>query len=71
MSQAPSKRELREKLGFESDAELARYFEISTSAVAQWDEDGPVPRLRWLEFQTRQVGAAQPAPGASGAAEAA
>lgn len=54
MSSPPSKQVLREQLGFASDAELARYFGISTSAVAQWPEDQPVPKLRWLEVLTRR-----------------
>ncbi len=48
-----SKQTLRQRLGFTTDAELARYFGISTSAVAQWSEEQPVPKLRWLEALTR------------------
>ncbi|HFK2921329.1 TPA: hypothetical protein ACGY72_002517 [Stenotrophomonas maltophilia] len=41
-----SKRQVRERLGFLTDAELARFFGISRSAVSQWPKDGPIPALR-------------------------
>lgn len=37
-----------------SDADLARWFQVSQSAVSQWDEDQPIPRLRALEVALRR-----------------
>lgn len=46
---------LREPGGSDlSDADLARWFGISQSAVSQWDEDGPIPRLRMLEVAIKR-----------------
>jgi transcriptional regulator with XRE-family HTH domain len=55
MSHPPSKRVLRQQLGLDTDADLARYFGISSSAIAQWPDDKPVPKLRWLEVMTRRA----------------
>lgn len=44
-----SKRELRERLEFTTDVEVARFFGISGSAVSQWGEDEPLPELRQLQ----------------------
>nr|WP_240908386.1 MULTISPECIES: Cro/CI family transcriptional regulator [Stenotrophomonas] len=33
-------------MGFRTDAELARFFGISRSAVSQWPRDFPIPALR-------------------------
>lgn len=44
-----SKSHLREALGFSTDAEVAAFFDISASAVSQWADDNPIPRLRQLE----------------------
>jgi len=40
-----SKRQVRTRLGFRTDAELARFFGISRSAVSQWPRDFPIPAL--------------------------
>lgn len=53
MKMPPTKREVRAVLGFRFDSELAGLFDISRSAVAQWPEDKPIPRERWLELQLR------------------
>lgn len=53
MKTAPTKREVREALGFQFDSELAGLFEISRAAVSQWPEDAAIPRERWLELQLR------------------
>lgn len=37
---------MRTRLGFRTDAELARFFGISRSAVSQWPKDFPIPALR-------------------------
>jgi DNA-binding transcriptional regulator YiaG len=52
MNLAMSKSELRRRLGIDTDAALARYFHVSTSAVTQW-EGAPVPQLRLLQAMTR------------------
>lgn len=49
MSQTISKKALRERLGIQTDAELARFFGISRSAVYQWPEDEELPELRVLQ----------------------
>lgn len=49
MSNPISKRALREKLGLKTDSDLAGFFGISRAAVAQWEEDAPVPELRYLQ----------------------
>ena len=40
------KRQVRTRLGLETDAELARLFGISRSAVSQWPRDFPIPPMR-------------------------
>lgn len=57
-----SKRALREKLGLESDADLARFYGISSAAVAQWKEDEPVPELRYLQAVAKQPQAFEATP---------
>lgn len=46
MTEFWSKRQVRTRLGFRTDAELARFFGISRSAVSQWPRDFPIPPLR-------------------------
>lgn len=48
MNTSITKRELRRALGETTDAALARFFDISTAAVAQWPEDRPIPERRAL-----------------------
>lgn len=45
-----TKAQLREKLG-KTDAELARMFDITRSAVAQWRDDEPIPQPRQWQLQ--------------------
>lgn len=47
MSLTISKKDLRARLGITTDAELARFFEISRASVSEWDEE--VPELRVLQ----------------------
>lgn len=59
MTNLITKRQLRTALSADeasepSDADLARWFGISQSAVSQWDEDAPIPRLRALELAVRR-----------------
>lgn len=49
-----SKRALRNALGLENDAALARWFEISQAAVSQWPEDEDIPRQRAMEAALRR-----------------
>lgn len=48
-----SKQQVRARLGFETDAELARFFGISRSAVSQWPKGYPIPALRRYILQQR------------------
>lgn len=47
-----TKKFVREQLGLENDAALARLFKVSRAAVAQWEEDKPLPETRriWLHL---------------------
>jgi hypothetical protein len=51
-----SKQQVRIRLGFRTDAELARFFGISRSAVSQWPRDFPIPPLRRYILQQRYPG---------------
>lgn len=46
-----TKRLLRQALGVETDASLAKFFRVSASAVSQWPEDGPIPEIRQLQLE--------------------
>ncbi|MBN4957129.1 hypothetical protein [Stenotrophomonas maltophilia] len=46
MTEFWSKGQVRARLGFRTDAELARFFGISRSAVSQWPKNFPIPELR-------------------------
>ncbi|AWH53000.1 hypothetical protein C1924_07335 [Stenotrophomonas sp. ESTM1D_MKCIP4_1] len=50
------KRHVRARLGLGTDAELAKLFGISRSAVSQWPRDVPIPRLRRYMLQQRYPG---------------
>ena len=63
MSNPISKRDLRDKLGLKTDADLAAFFGITRAAVAQWEEEEPVPELRYLQAQAKQPGAFEPPAG--------
>ena len=43
-----TKRQFRDRLGFKTDAAIAKYFDISGAAVAQWGEDDFIPAMRQL-----------------------
>ena len=49
-----TKNQAKERLGFTTDAELARFFEIGRWAVGQWPDDEPIPELRQLQLQQRR-----------------
>lgn len=57
MSEPISKKNLRERLRLNTDADLAGYFRISRAAVAQWGEDDPVPELRLFQAMKRDPAA--------------
>ena len=50
-----TKRTVKQALGIETDAELARQFtpEIGRWAVGQWDEDKPIPLGRQWELRAK------------------
>lgn len=45
-----TKAQIRERLGFKTDDEVARLFDISPAAVSQWG-DGPIPARRELQLK--------------------
>jgi len=50
-----TKAQLRERLGAETtDADIARFFSVSTSAIAQWPEDRPIPEKRALQARLKR-----------------
>ena len=49
-----TKASVKAALGVGTDAELARFFAISRSAVHQWAEDEPIPDLRQYELQHKR-----------------
>ena len=51
---APTKRQLRAVLELDNDSELARFFEISPSAVNQWPEDAPINKGRVADLLERR-----------------
>lgn len=53
MTEFWNKRQVRTRLGFQTDAELARFFGISRSAVSQWPKDFPIPALRQYMLHQR------------------
>lgn len=53
MTEFWNKRQVRTRLGFQTDAELARLFGISRSAVSQWPKDFPIPALRQYMLHQR------------------
>lgn len=54
-----TKRAVKEALGIQTDAELARQFTgpdgraIGRWAVGQWPEDDPIPELRQLQLRAK------------------
>ncbi len=54
MNATITKAELRQALGFDTDAQLAGFYGISASAVSLWNEDGPIPELRRLQALQRR-----------------
>lgn len=50
-----TKREVKEALGLQTDAQLAREFDpaIGRWAVGQWPEDEPIPELRQYKLREK------------------
>lgn len=53
MSTEFTKARVRTALGV-TDAGLAKFFRVSTAAVAQWGDDDPIPELRQLQARQRR-----------------
>lgn len=66
-----SKTAVKKVLGFESDAELARFFGLSRGAVFHWPEGDPIPESRQWELKARRPDVFGPAPKKKGARRAA
>lgn len=50
-----TKAELRRRLGAGTrDADIARFFGISTAAVSFWPEDDPIPEKRALQARLKR-----------------
>ncbi|MGO1069298.1 hypothetical protein [Lysobacter sp. CA199] len=49
-----TKSAVKSALGIETDAELARFFEIGRWAVGQWPDDKPIPERRQWELRARR-----------------
>lgn len=46
-----TKQQIKVRLAFTTDLQLAELFDISPSAVSQWPESAPIPRQRWLQLR--------------------
>ena len=63
-----TKRAVKEALGIQTDAELARQFAgpdgraLGRWAVGQWPEDAPIPELRQLQLREKRPEVFGPAP---------
>jgi hypothetical protein len=49
-----TKRQAKKRLGFNTDADLARFFGVGRWAVGQWLEDEPIPELRQFQLRDRR-----------------
>ena len=49
-----TKRLVKSRLGYETDAELARFFKIGRWAVGQWPDDEAIPLGRQWELIARK-----------------
>lgn len=49
-----TKAAVKKLLGLESDAELARFFDLSRGAVFHWPNDQPIPDSRQWELKARR-----------------
>lgn len=57
-----SKTAVKKVLGFDSDAELARFFGLSRGAIFHWPEADPIPESRQWELKARRPDLFGPAP---------
>lgn len=49
-----TKQAVASALDLKTDADLARYFGVTRSAVTQWGDDEPIPEKRQLQLQLRR-----------------
>lgn len=49
-----SKTGVKKLLGLESDAELARFFNVGRGAVYHWPDEEPIPESRQWELKARR-----------------
>lgn len=49
-----TKQSLKRALGVTTDAELARLFDISRSAVHQWADNKPIPQGRYWQMKAQR-----------------
>lgn len=49
-----TKRNVKAALGFDTDAELARFFGIGRWAVGQWPDDKPIPEGRQWQLRAKR-----------------
>lgn len=49
-----TKREVKNALGIQTDADLARLFGIGRWAVGQWPEDQPIPEGRQWQLRAKR-----------------
>jgi hypothetical protein len=46
----PTKHEVKQALGFSTDAQLARLLNITPASVCEW-RDGPIPEKQWMRLR--------------------
>lgn len=49
-----TKQFVKQQLGFDTDAALARFFGIGRWAVTQWSDEKPIPMQRQWELMVRR-----------------
>ena len=49
-----TKASVKSALGTKTDADLARFFDISRAAVNLWKDDEPIPALRQYELREKR-----------------
>lgn len=54
MSTQLTKRQLKDRLEFTTDAQVAEFFNVTPAAVCQWPEDAALPQLRVLQAERKR-----------------
>lgn len=49
-----TKASVKAALGFKTDAELGRFFDISRQATGLWKDDQPIPELRQYKLREKR-----------------